>query len=70
LTFKHFSTQDILEAGDLMFLKMIFLLFPFRVQEENTNAQVQIDETNFEAIWVPCDWEGPIVAAEFDQKAF
>lgn len=53
-----------------MFLKMIFLLFPLNAQEESTNGQVQIDETNFEAIWVPCDWEGPIVAVELDQKAF
>ena len=53
-----------------MFLKMIFLLFPLSVQDEDANAQVQIDEANFDAIWVPYDWEGPVIAVELDQKAF
>jgi hypothetical protein len=51
-----------------MFSWLIFL-FSAKVGNQ-TVAQIQIEESEVEMIWVPSDWSGPIVAAPFDDSIF
>lgn len=56
-----------------MFLRILkvlpFLLVPTNSVTEVT-AQVEVDVVDFDAVWVPADHAGPIVAAPLDDHIF
>lgn len=56
-----------------MFLRILkvlpFLLFPANSVVETT-GQVEVDVVEFDAVWVPADHAGPIVAAPLDDHIF
>ena len=37
---------------------------------EGTQTQVRVDVVDYDAVWVPADHSGPIIAAPFDAHAF
>lgn len=48
-----------------------WLFFIFSNQTQNDSlAQVKIEESEVEMIWIPEDWSGPIVAAPFEDSIF
>lgn len=54
----------------IRFLKVLpFLLVPTNSVREAT-ANVEVDVVDFDAVWVPADHAGPIIAAPFDAHAF
>jgi hypothetical protein len=54
----------------LRILKVLpFLLVPSTSVREVT-AQVEVDVVDFDAVWVPADHAGPIVAAPLDDHIF
>jgi hypothetical protein len=54
----------------LRILKVLpFLLIPSTSVRETT-ANVEVDVVDFDAVWVPADHIGPIIAAPFDAPAF
>lgn len=56
-----------------MFLRILkvfpFLLLPAHSVVETT-GQVEVDVVEFDAVWVPADHAGPIVAAPLDDHIF
>lgn len=56
-----------------MFLRILkvlpFLLVPTNSVREAT-ANVEVDVVDFDAVWVPADHAGPIVAAPLDDHIF
>jgi len=54
----------------LRILKVLpLLLIPTNSVTEAT-AQVEVDVVDFDAVWVPADHAGPIVAAPLDDHIF
>lgn len=54
----------------LRILKVLpFLLVPSTSVRETT-ANVEVDVVDFDAVWVPADHAGPIVAAPLDDHIF
>jgi hypothetical protein len=54
----------------LRILKVLpFLLIPSTSVRETT-ANVEVDVVDFDAVWVPADHAGPIVAAPLDDHIF
>ena len=56
-----------------MFLRILkflpFFLVPTHSVRETT-ANVEVDVVEFDAVWVPADHAGPIVAAPLDDHIF
>ncbi len=56
-----------------MFIRLIkvlpLLLVPLNSVREPT-GQVTVDVVDYDAVWVPADHSGPIIAAPFDAHAF
>jgi len=46
-----------------------FLFFPANSVSEPT-GQVTVDVVDYDAVWVPADHSGPIIAAPFDASVF
>lgn len=54
----------------LRFLKVLpLLLVPLRTARDPI-AQVDTDSANYDAVWLPADHAGPIVAAPLDDHIF
>jgi hypothetical protein len=54
----------------IRFLKVLpFFLVPANSVSERT-GQVTVDVVDYDAVWVPADHNGPIIAAPFDEPAF
>jgi len=57
----------------LMFLR-ILKVFPFLLLTAHpvveTTGQAIVDVVDYDAVWVPADYVGPIVAAPFDDHIF
>jgi len=51
-----------------------FVVFPFLFVPLNSvrqhTGQVTVDVVDYDAVWVPADHSGPIIAAPFDAHAF
>lgn len=52
-----------------IFKVLPFLFVPFNSVSEPT-GQVTVDVVDYDAVWVPADHSGPIIAAPFDAHAF
>jgi len=52
-------------------LTILFSLISiFNSTHEVPTAQVEVTEVEVEAVFVPADWTGPVVAAPFDEAVF
>lgn len=52
-----------------IFKVLPFFLIPANSVSEPT-GQVTVDVVDYDAVWVPADHSGPIIAAPFDAHAF
>lgn len=56
-----------------MFVRILkflpFILVPLDVAREPI-AQVNVDSASYDAVWLPADYAGPIVAAPLDDHIF
>ncbi len=54
----------------LRILKVLPLLLVPSTSVTETTANVEVDVVEFDAVWVPADHAGPIVAAPLDDHIF
>ena len=54
----------------LRILKVLPLLLVPSTSVRETTANVEVDVVEFDAVWVPADHAGPIVAAPLDDHIF
>lgn len=54
----------------LRILKFLPLLLVPSTSVRETTANVEVDVVEFDAVWVPADHAGPIVAAPLDDHIF
>ena len=52
-----------------IFKAIPLILIPFNSVREPT-GQVEVDVVDYDAVWVPADHSGPIIAAPFDDHIF
>ena len=52
------------------FKALPLLLVPFNNSVSEPTGQVRVDMVDYDAVWVPADHIGPIIAAPFDEPAF
>ena len=57
-------------VGDLMITILLSLISLFDGTAQLPQAEVEPVEAEFEAVFVPAGFEGPVVAAPFDESAF
>lgn len=49
---------------------LLSLISIFNGTAQLPQAEVEVAETEVEAVFVPADWTGPVVAAPFDEAVF
>lgn len=49
---------------------LLSLISIFNGTAQLPQAEVEVAEAEVEAVFVPADWTGPVVAAPFDESAF
>ena len=51
-------------------LTLLLSLIPFVNNHRIPTAQVEVESAEIEAVFIPAGYEGPIVAAPWDESAF
>ena len=49
---------------------LLSLISIFNGTAQLPQAEVEVSEAEVEAVFVPADWSGPVVAAPFDEVVF